>query len=185
MLYDLVYPFIWMDPVEWIQQPEVTSLPPTFRNLLISGDSTTSAIQSMGEVRLEMVRQEEGKLEPLWADFLDLPALQPVITRNVWLTTGGRRAMFAASVIPLEGLNLKLKRTLVQGTKPLGLAIDGESYRPEKDRIGISRILVTADTESTGIPIGRPMWARRYRLQVPRRLTAAITEIIHPDFFSS
>lgn len=185
MLYDLLYPVCWVSPPEFVQLQESRSVAPALRMLLGSNGSTTTAIEMLtaAPVAVEVLRQEERKLPPLWSDFLDLEPLQPALGRDVWLAAGGRRVVFAASCIPLRGLDPELRRALETRTRPLGATLEHESLPIIKDRIAIGRARLTADPDGLGLPVGATLWMRRYRLTAADRLTAGILEIFDPEIF--
>ena len=183
MQYDLVAPFTWISPTAFAFQTKNEPIAAATRLLLGADGSMTRAIEMLRQtsVALEVRGQEQVPIDPEWAAFLATEPLQPAIARRVWLTAAGRREVFAESMIPLAGLAPELRAAIELRRQPLGLALGEDALPSAKDRVGIGRVRVGVDLGRHGLEIGRLLWARRYRLAVPGRLTAAIVEILGPN----
>lgn len=151
---------------------------PVLRLLLTSDGTITTSLQAlwMSPIGVEVLRQDEIKLDTGMADFLAADPGTGALAREVCLTAHRQRLVCASSVILLEGLDRPLLQALRSGQKPLGLLLQ-EFGRPVlRDRLEIARIddpslIKTLDATAAG-----PVWMRRYRMGLRSKWIAFIQE---------
>lgn len=178
----------WQTVEDFIHSAHSGKIPPALRMILTSDGLLTTALQSLflGAVDVEILRQEKSVLDEEPAGFLRLEPGISSHVREVWLSSRGKKIVFARSVIPLDGFSRGLLRTLSEKPIPLGLLLQETGHPTIKDRMEVCRI---EDQRPQGIPDspffsrGEPLWARRYRLNHGDKNGVYIEEIFSENAF--
>lgn len=168
----------WIRADEFMKSADAAGMDPVLRLLLTSDGTITTSLQAllMSPIGIEMLRQDEIKLDTGLAAFLAADPGSVALAREVYLTGNGRRLVCASSVILLEGLDRPLLQALRTGQKPLGLLLQEFGLPVLRDSLEIARIddpslIKTLDATAAG-----PVWMRRYRMGLRSKWIAFIQE---------
>jgi chorismate-pyruvate lyase len=171
----------WLSPDEFLCGT-ARSLAPVWRALLTTDGSTTLFLQALCRtpITLEMIDQQTTPLPPTLTDWLEDQHGRPMQQRRVWLTDGRDRLALGYTLIAPEHLNPTFQARLAAGALPIGLLADELGLPSLRDRLQVGRYTDPSLARQFGTADGT-FWCRRYRLQIPDTMTAAIAEIFSPS----
>jgi chorismate--pyruvate lyase len=111
--------------LRWITPPKrlIWAAPSrALRSWLLDTSSLTAKLQKLsgGKLRVQLLRQVQGRASRTEAQALGIALQQRCLVREVILQGGDQAWVFARSVLPLCSLTGSLRRLRKQGTKPLG-----------------------------------------------------------------
>ncbi|MBI5892429.1 MAG: chorismate lyase [Deltaproteobacteria bacterium] len=158
------------------------------RLLLSSDGSLTRLLESvyLSPIEVEVKNQKTEQIDAAAADYLGVSSNQDAVIRDIWLTKGRQRLVYANSVFPTSGLDKGFLEKLIRGYEPLGHLLRSHNFLTLRDNWEIGIIQCPDAALDLSIPIDTPLWARRYRLlanplTTGNGITAAIMEIFSPD----
>lgn len=177
----------WRRPDELMESGPLARLSPGERMLVFSDGSLTLLLEALFksvsgvEVRLNSVNTitEEAAsylLEDIGAD---------VIEREIWLLAGGKRQVYARSIIPSASIEGWLRDDLAGGVKPIGRILYERGIAVLKEAVELSIIRSPEVAAELGIAPDTPLVSRRYRL-INRRdsggwiIKAMVQEVFGP-----
>ena len=175
--------FRWLSSDDFFKSEAAARIPPVLRVLLTSDGTITTALQALllTPIGVEIIRQEEVRLDAAAAEFLAVEPGLDALARDVCLTARGRRWVYASSVLLTDGLPRPLLAALRTRRKPLGLLLN-ESGKPlTRDKLRIAQITNREAARVLGFPEDGSLWARRYRMSLGEKLWADIREFFSPD----
>ncbi|HBO84455.1 MAG: hypothetical protein A2073_07835 [Deltaproteobacteria bacterium GWC2_42_11] len=156
------------------------------RLILSSDGSLTRLLESlyMSPVEVEVKDQKKDRIEEWVADYLCISPYQDVMIRDIWLTKGKERLVYASSVFPVAGLDETFLEKLKKGEEPIGHLLRTHNLLTMRDKWEIGVIQCREVADDLRIPADVLLWARRYRLLASpiggMGITAAILEIFSP-----
>ncbi len=178
----------WTGAGESGNDSRLTALKPSQLVLLTSDGSLTDMLEVLcnSKVEAEIKSSRSGTLGVAQSEFLGMEPGTAAIERNVWLKAGGRKLVYAHSIVPSSLLAKDLADDISGTEIPMGRILKGYYPFSMKDRIEIGIVLSDDIAGNLAIPPDTPLWARRYRLSVlsPERngsVRAMITEVFSLD----
>lgn len=179
----------WFSPFEQTRAPELASLLPHQRQLLLSDGSLTLEIQLLWKAMVEVEVRFNGltTLGSKESIFLEETPDKGAIEREVWLTIDSRRLVYAHSLIPVDRIDKELMRDIdAHRDEPLGRVLTSKNVRFSKKKIELG--VVRCEAASTGLGLDRhaSLIARRYILHnidgvAGHGIKAAVTEVFSPE----
>jgi len=171
-------PVRWLTGDEFLKSDAAHRLAPALRALLTSDGSITLLLQTLllSPIEVEILRQEDNKLDHAMADLLAAEPGSVVLARDVWLTARGRRIVSASSLILPGELSPSLLGALRSSEKPMGLLLQESGEPVTRDQLQIAS---EADPLGPLTPETYPIrraWMRRYRMSISSRPVALIQE---------
>ncbi|MBE9531649.1 MAG: chorismate lyase [Proteobacteria bacterium] len=157
------------------------------REMLASAGSLTLELEERlkASVGVELQEVRSCRIRPELAAYLGVKPFEEALERDVWLTTEGRRLVYARSVIPHSCMDEGLRTLLSSGQRPIGKILGDEGIEFSKDSMEFAII----DGQEQGAEFGleqAPIYiARRYRLfnrsSDGWTINAAVTEVFTPS----
>jgi chorismate-pyruvate lyase len=171
-------PVRWLNDDEFLKSDAAHRLAPALRALLTSDGSITLLLQTLllVPIEVEVLRQEDIKLDHATADLLSADPGSAVLARDVWLTAKSRRIVRASSLILVGELSPSLLRDLRSSEKPMGLLLQESDERVTRDRLEIAPDADPPGRSTPEDPPVRQAWMRRYRMSLSSRPVALIQE---------
>lgn len=169
--------------------PGVDDLEPHEKLLLLSDGSLTVELELVygSAVEVELVYRGFTTLSPDESDFLVEDQENESVEREVWLTVGGRRLVFARTLIPLVSLDRGLMKTLDESSsEPIGRVLNTLKIPFRKEGLEVAVVRCAPAAEALEIDPDTPMTARRYLLTNTEFGTrpvikAVVTEVFNPE----
>lgn len=164
---------------------------PQQRFLLLSDGSMTLNLELLtgSKVEVEIRRSGLARLSKNAAAYLEEEQGNPSLEREVWLTAGGKRLIYAQTLIPLNRIEEKLLEALrMEGNEPLGRVLNSKKIPFTKDRLEVGVVSCARASTDLGMDARTPLMARRYVLFNKGDrwvIKAAVTEIFSPDVIGS
>lgn len=158
--------------------------------LLLSDGSMTRDLELLTGARVEVELRHAGA-SPLAkgaAEYLVEEPFKDALEREVWLLAGGRRLVYAHSLIPLDRIEPNLKTALEDMShEPLGRVLASRKIFFAKDKLEVCTVRCENASRELGLPDDTPLAARRYILFNKDRnwiIKAAVTEIFSPEIIA-
>jgi chorismate-pyruvate lyase len=175
-------------PDELKEAFSASALPEDQKELLLSEGSLTLHLERIfgSPVEVEVSRTVYSPLSPDEASYLDESPCEESMIREVWLRVGGKRLVYARTLIPLARMERGLMEVLKQGGEPLGKILSTKNIPFTKDRLEVGVIKNERAAKELGIDPERPLFARRYRLLSMKEegrwnIKASVTEVFSPE----
>jgi chorismate-pyruvate lyase len=170
----------WLSPEEFLAG-DAQSLAPVWRALLLTDGSTTLFLQALCRmpIALQLIDQQTAVLPPALTGLIEVDPHGQVLQRSVWLTGGLQRLALGYALITPERLNPTFQERLSAGTLPIGLLADELKLPSLRDHLLVGRV-TDPSLARQFVATANTLWCRRYRLQIPNMMTAAIIEIFSP-----
>ncbi|VAW37629.1 hypothetical protein MNBD_DELTA02-436 [hydrothermal vent metagenome] len=182
-------PFLteWQGAESFVAFADNIGLSSEDREMLVSVGSFTLDLEQRvsADVRVEIQEIRHCRIRPELAVYLGVKPFEEVLERDVWLTSDGRRLIYARSVIPLSCTDDGLISLLSGGDRPLGRILGDEGIDFSKDSMEFAVIDGKKQALEFGLEEAGLYIARRYRLF--RRsaggwiINAAVTEVFTPS----
>jgi chorismate--pyruvate lyase len=165
-----------------------SALPEDKRELLLSEGSLTLHLERIlgTPVEVEVSRTAYAPLGPDEASYLEESPQQDAMEREVWLTSGEKKLVYARTVIPVACMEEGLMEVLKQGGEPLGRILSSKNIPFTKDGLEVGIIRCQGAASDLGIDPEKPLFARRYRLMSRKEsgqwnIKASVTEVFSPE----
>jgi chorismate-pyruvate lyase len=178
----------WLRANEWEETLSTSAMPADQKELLLSGGSLTLHLETLfgSPVEVEVSRTVYSSLGPDEASYLDERPDQQSMEREVWLRAGGKRLVYARTLIPLACMEKGLMEVLKQGGEPLGKILSSKKIPITKDRLEVGIVRCDRAATDLGLDSERPLFARRYRLlsrdgKGQWNIKASVTEVFSPE----
>jgi len=167
----------------------LSALEPHQKLLLLSDGSLTVELELLygGRVEAEVIHHGYTTLSPEEADLLLEDQENESVERLVWLTVGGRRLVYARTLIPLGCLDGSLREELARRSgEPLGRVLNSIKIPFGKEGLEIGVIRCEAAASGFEAAPSTPLVARRYLLSNigfddRRVIKALVTEFFSPE----
>lgn len=164
-----------------------TGLAPHQRLLLLSDGSLTRELELLsGErVDVELIYTGDAVLSEGEAAYLEERSGTDALEREVWLTAGGKRLVYAHSLIPGERVDRKLLDALGKNpNEPLGRVLVSKKIFFSKEKLEVCALKSERIANGFGVNEETAFIARRYVLFNKERdrwvIKAAVLEVFSP-----
>lgn len=185
----------WLGAEEARNSPLIEGLLPHQKLLLFSEGSMTVELELLTRARVEAEVRFTGEtlLTPEEASCLGATPGARAAEREVWLKAGGRKLIYARTLIPLDMIDPGLYEALYGSGKgagkncsePLGRVLAEKGILFGKERLEIGVVKSPSVSLGLGAPAETPLFARRYVLfngSAERWIIkAAVAEIFSPE----
>lgn len=182
----------WFRAEKGSQVPELKRLLPHQLLLLLSDGSMTLDLELLfGPVGVEVRRKGACPLSTEAAMYLGEGAQKDALVREVWLTAGAKRLVYAHSLIPFDCIDEGLREDLERrSNEPLGRVLNSKKIFFSKDRLEVGSVLCAQAAMDLGGDENTPFIARRYILSNRKEdggwvIKASVTEIFSPEIISN
>jgi len=173
--------------------PELDGILPHQKLLLLSDGSMTLDLELLSNARVcvEVKFKGTGPLGEQAAGYLEEPAGTEAMEREVWLTAGGKKLVYAHTLIPLSRIEEGLKTELEKNAnEPLGRVLTSNKIFFTKEKLDVGVVKCVSAAGELGCPASTPFIARRYILSNRENsgtwiIKASVTEIFSPELISS
>jgi chorismate-pyruvate lyase len=165
---------------------ENAGLCPADREILSSVGSLTLDLEQRfnASVGVELHAVRSCRIRPELAEYLGVKPFEEALERDVWLTSEGRRLIYARSVMPLSCVQEGLLPLLKGGGNPLGRILSKEGIDFSKDSMEFAIIDGQGQALEFGLEPASMYIARRYRLFKRGSdswvINAVVTEVFTP-----
>ena len=170
----------------------LAGLKPHQKLLLLSDGSMTLDLELLygSAVEVEVELTATASLSAADAAYLDEDESMEVTEREVWLTVGGRKLVWAHTLIPALCVSPEIKAALDANTgEPIGRVLNSKKVFFSKDRLDVGVVACAHASKGLGLAPDTPLVARRYILSNREGqnwlIKAAITEIFSPEIISA
>jgi len=183
----------WFNPEKERGGPELGGLKPHQLLLLLSDGSMTLelGLLSGNRVEVEVMYRGTTRLDDRLASYLDEEPGTGAIVRDVWLTDGKKRLVYAHSLIPLSRLRPGLLDELERySNEPLGRVLNSKKIFFCKEKLEVATVKCERVSKDLGIDPASPLVARRYILFNRQGkddwvIKASVLEIFSPEVVPS
>jgi len=182
----------WMETQSRRDMPGRVGLKPHQKLLLLSDGSMTLDLELLfgSAVEVEVKFTDTASLSALDAAYLEEGESMEVAEREVWLTVGGKKLVWARSLIPLQRVSAEIKETLARhSNEPIGRVLNSKKIFFSKKKLDVGVVTCPHASEDLGLAPDTPLVARRYILSNRQGhdwlIKAAITEIFSPEIISA
>src|SRR3990172_9228113 len=156
---------------DWFREGDGVSAPSGLegakRSFVFSRGSMTQALEGLlgSRVSVELSSIGTTTLSAEEARLLgeEEGAGMEAFERMVWLKAGGRRLLFARSVIPVRGVEEGLLKSL-DGPEPMGRVLDAAGLSLKKEAVEVGVLRCEDVSARLGVDGNTPLVARRYVL---------------------
>jgi chorismate-pyruvate lyase len=161
-------------------------LSPADREILSSDGSLTLDLEQRfkADVGVELQEVRSCCIRPELAEYLGVKPFEEALERDVWLTSEGKRLIYARSVMPLSCVRQGLLPLLKGGDRPLGRILSNEGIDFSKDSMEFAIIDGQGQDLEFGLEPAAMYVARRYRLFKRASdgwiINAVVTEVFTP-----
>ncbi len=185
-----MYTFLenWLKASEWEETLRHPTLGAEATALLLGEGSLTLELERVFNtpVEVEVSRTAHSPLEADEAEYLEETPAQESMEREVCLKAGGKRLVYARTVIPLALVEKDLIDVLKEGDEPIGKILSDKNYHFAKDRLELGLVRSESAAAALGVDPGSPLFARRYRLLSRKEgngwnIKASVTEVFSPE----
>lgn len=168
---------------------EIKGLLPQQRLLLFSDGSLTLELELLygSRVEVELKRNAPSHIDKETASYLGEECGKEAVEREVWLTAGEKRLVFAKTIIPANCIDAGLKKTLEKESgEPIGRVLNSKKIPFIKEKLEVAVVRSAHAADDLGIGRESLLLARRYvlfnRKEDSKRwiIKAAVTEIFSP-----
>ncbi|MFQ5585523.1 MAG: chorismate--pyruvate lyase family protein [Thermodesulfobacteriota bacterium] len=160
--------------------------------LMLSDGSLTTHLEAIYDCTLTVEIRESGTvlLEEGEAAFLGVTPGGEAVARGTWLKAGGKKLVYAKTLLPVERLDERLIRDVSTVEEPLVRLLTTEYPFSRKERIEIGIVASSAVAGELDVPDDTPFWMRRYRLTTQaeageRSVRAMVTELFSPELMGT
>ena len=193
MDYSIAPGWKWVSDKEAVGLCERLHMPPQGRLLLLSDGSLTRFLEALSgsPVDVEIKNHETRRLNKEEAAYLEIPASQDAIIRDVWLVQDRKKLVYARSIFPLAGFapdrfNREFLNKIATSIEPLGRSLTEQGFLTFKDRLAICAVHCSDINNLLNLAPHAILWAKRYRLTAEaasggKCVTASVTEIFSPE----
>ncbi len=181
----------WLGAEEARCSPLIEGLLPHQKLLLFSEGSMTLELELLTRSRVEAEVRFTGEalLTGEEASCLGAAPGGKATEREVWLTAGGRKLLYARTLIPVDMIEPKLYQALYGNGKaesePLGRVLAENGILFGKERLEIGVVKCPPVSLELGAAPETPLFARRYVLfngnEERWTIKAAVAEIFSPE----
>ncbi len=179
----------WASPGSGIADRIVAGLKPHEKLLLISEGSMTEALELLLNERISVELKHKGlsALGHAEAGYLQAPLNSPAIEREVWLTAGKKRLIYAQSIIPSDCIEAWLQREIdLNAGEPLGRVLTQRNVPFVKNGLEIAMVECRDAALDLALPEHTAFLARRYILSNRSNsgqwvIKASVTEVFSPE----
>lgn len=180
----------WLGAEKARRSPFIEGLPTHQKLLLFSEGSMTVELELITRSRVEAEVRFTGEtaLSPEEAVCLGAAPGAKTTEREVWLTAGGRKLLYARTLIPAEMIDPAVHEALYgskAGSEPLGRVLAENGILFAKERLEIGVVKSPSVSLELGVPAETPLFARRYILFNGNAgrwiIKAAVAEIFSPE----
>jgi len=182
----------WVETQSRRELPELAGLEPHQKLLLLSDGSMTLDLELLygSAVEVELQRSANAALSERDAPYLDEEPGMDVTEREVWLTVGGKKLVWAHSLIPSQRVSPEIKEALdANTTEPIGRVLTNHKVFFSKSRLDVAVVACAHASKDLKLPPDTPLFARRYILSTMQGgewiIKASITEIFSPEVISA
>ncbi|MBI5902390.1 MAG: chorismate lyase [Deltaproteobacteria bacterium] len=179
----------WFNPEKEQGRPELKGLKPHQLLLLLSDGSMTLELEllSGGRVEVEVMHRGTTRLDDSLASYLEEKPGTDALVRDVWLTDGKKKLVYAHSLIPLSRLRPGLIDELERySNEPLGRVLNSNKIFFCKERLEVATVECGRVSKAVGKDPASPLAARRYILFNRQGkddwvIKASVLEIFSPE----
>lgn len=182
----------WLEPAAAASQSFLSGLAAHEKLLLFSEGSMTLELELLTgkRVDVELKFMGERPLSAEEAEFLGVERDSPAMEREVWLTAGGTRLLYAHTLIPLGCMDAGVKEALDQmSSVPLGRVLSSKGILFAKERLEAGLVNCEAASVDLGLKADASLYARRYILYNRGGqgwvIKAAVTEVFSPGLIGN
>lgn len=172
----------WMEMDEFLISSFSKTLSERGRMLFISDGSLTRLLEALyfKEIKIELKDQTIECISDGYREFLGVLKGEEIIKRDVWITEGDKKLVFAHSIIPLKGIPPRILDKLTNGIEPLGAILEEEGVFYRKNHWEFGRIQWKEIADELNLPNDYIFWARRYQIINRQGIMAVILEVFLP-----
>jgi len=182
----------WASARPGMALPALAGLKPHQKLLLLSDGSMTLDLELLfgSAVEVEVERSAVTPLSAIDAAYLDEDESMEVTEREVWLTVGGRKLVWAHTLIPTLCVSPEIKEALdTHSGEPIGRVLNEKKVFFSKSRLEVGVVACAHAAKGLNLPPDTLLVARRYILSNRQGrdwlIKAAITEIFSPEIISA
>ena len=183
----------WTGPDDKDWEEALGALTKDQLRLLCSDASMTLDLESLLGSRLavEVRLRDTTTVDRDEALYLGEDVGSEAFEREVWLTAGDRRVLYARTLIPIERIDPKLIEALEKGhAEPIGRVLNSKKIPFSKKRLEFGVVCCERLAADLGVDGRTPLAARRYILKSENiygglAIKASVTEIFSPELVSA
>ena len=156
----------WQSPDKLMESGPFVALGSGERMLVFSDGSLTLLLEAFFKSAsgVEVMLNAVSSITEEAALYLSEDTCAEVIEREIWLLAGGRRQVYARSIIPSASIEGWLRDDLTDGIKPIGRILYDRGIAVLKESVELSLIRSSQVAAELSIDPDTPLVSRRYRL---------------------
>lgn len=173
----------WFDLNELDKHHLLKPLSPTARLLLTSDGSMTQMLEALTFSSASMVVEKQELLpagHPL-PELINRADTKEVLAREAWLYAGGKKLIYAHSLLTVSEENDRAINSIKETNKPLGKVLREDCVKTLRTSCRIGKVRSSSISASLGIDAETLFWARYYRLNTDSGIDGIIFELFSPE----
>lgn len=173
----------WFDLNELDKHHLLKPLSPTARLLLTSDGSMTQMLEALTFSSASMVVEKQELLpagHPL-PELINRADTKEVLAREAWLYAGGKKLIYAHSLLTVSEENDRAINSIKETNKPLGKVLREDCVKTLRTSCKIGKVRSSSISTSLGIDPETLLWARYYKLNTDSGIDGIIFELFSPE----
>jgi len=151
--------------------------------MLTSDGSMTQMLEALTFSSASMHIERQGLLpagHPL-PDLISRADTREVLAREAWLYAGGKKLIYAHSLLTVSEGSETAVDTIKETNKPLGKVLKEECVKTLRTSCRIGTVKCSGISSSLGIDPETIFWARYYKLSTDSGIEGIIFELFNPQ----
>lgn len=173
----------WFDLDELDKHHLLKPLSPTARLLLTSDGSMTQMLEALTFSSASMDIERQGLLPAghQLPELISASDTKEVLDREAWLYAGGKKLIYAHSLLTVSEGNETAIDSIKETNKPLGKVLREDCVKTLRTSCRIGTVKSSGISTSFGIDPETILWARYYRLNTDSGIDGIIFELFSPE----
>jgi len=173
----------WFDLGELDKHHLLSPLSPTARLLLTSDGSMTQMLEALtfSSASMHIERQELLPSGHPLPDLISRADTKEVLAREAWLCTGGKKLIYAHSLLTVSEWSETALDAVRETNKPLGKVLKEECVKTLRTSCRIGTARCSGISTGFGAAPETLLWARYYRLNTDSGIEGIIFELFSPE----
>lgn len=175
---------MWAESHAWLKDHSAKQYDERFLSLVLTDELLTGKLEALVGSPIEVILESavEITIDDDRARHLGVESGSKGLSRTVWLTSRGKKLIYANTVISVEETDAKLFRSLKVSNEALGSIALNTDLKVHKDKLEIGTVSIKEINKGFGLNFDEKLLGRRSRMFIDNAmLNASIIEVFHSD----
>lgn len=173
----------WFDLEELDKHHLLKPLSPTTRLLLTSDGSMTQMLEALtfSSASMQIEKQELLPPEQILPHLISRADTKEILAREAWLCAGGKKLIYAHSLLTVSEGNETAIDSIKETDKPLGKVLREDCVKTLRTSCRIGKVKSAGVSTGLAIDPETELWARYYKLNTDSGIEGIIFELFSPE----